>query len=177
MNPRFFIERPVFASVLSILIVIAGLVSLQKLPVAQFPQIAPPMIQIEADYPGASAEVVAESVARPIEIQLPGIDNLLYYDSTSTNDGHMVMRLTFEIGTDVDIAQVQTQNRQKLAEPQLPDEVIRQGITVKKMSPNLLAVVALNSTDPKHDPVFISNYALIQVLDNIKRIPGVGDAV
>ncbi len=177
MSPRFFIERPVFASVLSILIVIAGLVSLQKLPVAQFPQIAPPMIQIEADYPGASAEVVAESVARPIEIQLPGIDNLLYYDSTSTNDGHMVMRLTFEIGTDVDIAQVQTQNRQKLAEPQLPDEVIRQGITVKKMSPNLLAVVALNSTDPKHDPVFISNYALIQVLDNIKRIPGVGDAV
>lgn len=177
MNPRFFIERPVFASVLSILIVIAGLVSLQKLPVAQFPQIAPPMIQIEADYPGASAEVVAESVARPIEVQLPGIDNLLYYDSTSTNDGHMVMRLTFEIGTDVDIAQVQTQNRQKLAEPQLPDEVIRQGITVKKMSPNLLAVVALNSTDPKHDPVFISNYALIQVLDNIKRIPGVGDAV
>jgi multidrug efflux pump len=177
MNPRFFIERPVFASVLSILIVIAGLVSSQKLPVAQFPQIAPPMIQIEADYPGASAEVVAESVARPIEVQLPGIDNLLYYDSTSTNDGHMVMRLTFEIGTDVDIAQVQTQNRQKLAEPQLPDEVIRQGITVKKMSPNLLAVVALNSTDPKHDPVFISNYALIQVLDNIKRIPGVGDAV
>lgn len=177
MNPRFFIERPVFASVLSILIVIAGLVSSQKLPVAQFPQIAPPMIQIEADYPGASAEVVAESVARPIEVQLPGIDNLLYYDSTSTNDGHMVMRLTFEIGTDVDIAQVQTQNRQKLAEPQLPDEVIRQGITVKKMSPNLLSVVALNSTDPKHDPVFISNYALIQVLDNIKRIPGVGDAV
>ncbi|SES93985.1 hydrophobic/amphiphilic exporter-1, HAE1 family/multidrug efflux pump [Nitrosomonas marina] len=177
MNPRFFIERPVFASVLSILIVIVGLVSSQKLPVAQFPQIAPPMIQIEADYPGASAEVVAESVARPIEVQLPGIDNLLYYDSTSTNDGHMVMRLTFEIGTDVDIAQVQTQNRQKLAEPQLPDEVIRQGITVKKMSPNLLAVVALNSTDPKHDPVYISNYALIQVLDNIKRIPGVGDAV
>jgi len=177
MNPRFFIERPVFASVLSILIVIAGLVSSQKLPVAQFPQIAPPMIQIEADYPGASAEVVAESVARPIEVQLPGIDNLLYYDSTSTNDGHMVMRLTFEIGTDVDIAQVQTQNRQKLAEPLLPDEVIRQGITIKKMSPNLLSVVALNSTDPKHDPVFISNYALIQVLDNIKRIPGVGDAV
>lgn len=177
MKPRFFIERPVFASVLSILIVIAGLVSSQKLPVSQFPQIAPPMIQIEADYPGASAEVVAESVARPIEVQLPGIDNLLYYDSTSTNDGHMVMQLTFEIGTDVDIAQVQTQNRQKLAEPQLPDEVIRQGVTVKKVSPNLLAVVALNSTDPKHDPVFISNYALIQVLDNIKRIPGVGDAI
>ncbi len=177
MNPRFFIDRPIFASVLSILIIVVGLVSAQKLPVAQFPEITPPMIQIEADYPGASAEVVAESVARPIEIQLPGIDNLLYYDSTSTNDGHMVIRLTFEIGTDIDIAQVQTQNRQKLAEPQLPEEVLRRGVTVKKMSPNLLAVVALNSTDPRHDPVYISNYALIQVLDNIKRLPGVGDAL
>ncbi|MGH8762112.1 MAG: multidrug efflux RND transporter permease subunit, partial [Nitrosospira sp.] len=112
-----------------------------------------------------------------IEVQLPGIDNLLYYDSTSTNDGHMTMRLTFEIGTDVDIAQVQTQNRQRLAEPQLPDEVIRQGITVKKTSPDLLAVIALSSTDPRHDTIFLSNYALIRVLDNVKRLPGVGDAI
>lgn len=177
MSPHFFISRPIFASVLSILIVVVGLVSLQSLPIAQFPQITPPMVQIEADYPGASAEIVAEAVARPIEVQLPGIDNLLYYESTSTNDGHMTMRLTFEIGTDVDIAQVQTQNRQKLAEPQLPDEVIRQGITVKKMSPDLLAVIALSSVDPRHDPVFLSNYALIQLLDNIKRLPGVGDAI
>ncbi|CAH1385455.1 efflux RND transporter permease subunit [Candidatus Nitrotoga sp. M5] len=177
MSPHFFIDRPIFASVLSILIVAVGLVSLQNLPVAQFPQITPPMVQIEADYPGASAEVVAEAVARPIEVQIPGIDNLLYYESTSTNDGHMTMRLTFEIGTDVDIAQVQTQNRQRLAEPQLPDEVVRQGVTVKKMSPDLLAVIALSSTDPRHDPVYLSNYALIQVLDNIKRLPGVGDAV
>lgn len=177
MSPHFFIDRPIFASVLSILIVAVGLVSLQSLPIAQFPQITPPMVQIEADYPGASAEVVAEAVARPIEVQIPGIDNLLYYESTSTNDGHMTMRLTFEIGTDVDIAQVQTQNRQRLAEPQLPDEVVRQGVTVKKMSPDLLAVIALSSTDPRHDPVYLSNYALIQVLDNIKRLPGVGDAV
>lgn len=177
MSPHFFINRPIFAAVLSIVIVVVGLVSLQNLPVSQFPQITPPMIQIEADYPGASAEIVAEAVARPIEVQLPGIDNLLYYESTSTNDGHMTMRLTFEIGTDVDIAQVQTQNRQRLAEPQLPDEVIRQGITVKKMSPDLLAVIALSSTDPRHDPVFLSNYALIQILDNIKRLPGVGDAI
>ncbi len=177
MSPHFFINRPIFASVMSILIVVVGLVSLRSLPVAQFPQITPPMVQIEADYPGASAEIVAEAVARPIEIQLPGIDNLLYYESTSTNDGHMTMRLTFEIGTDIDIAQVQTQNRQKLAEPQLPDEVIRQGITVKKMSPDLLAVIALSSSDPRHDPVFLSNYAQIQVLDNIKRLPGVGDAI
>ncbi|SHL53653.1 hydrophobic/amphiphilic exporter-1, HAE1 family/multidrug efflux pump [Nitrosospira sp. Nsp11] len=177
MSSHFFIDRPIFASVLSIIIVVLGLVSLQKLPIAQFPQITPPMVQIDADYPGASAEVVAEAVARPIEVQLPGIDNLLYYDSTSTNDGHMTMRLTFEIGTDVDIAQVQTQNRQRLAEPQLPDEVIRQGVTVKKTSPDLLAVIMLTSTDPRHETVFLSNYALLRVLDNVKRIPGVGDAI
>lgn len=177
MSPRFFIDRPIFASVLSIIIIVIGLVSLQKLPVAQFPEITPPMVQIDADYPGASAEVVAEAVARPIEVQLPGIDNLLYYESTSTNDGHMTMKLTFEIGTDVDIAQVQTQNRQRLAEPQLPDEVIRQGITVKKTSPNLLAVIALSSTDPEHDTIFLSNYALLRILDNVKRLPGVGDAI
>ena len=177
MKSHFFIDRPIFASVLSIIIVVIGLVALQKLPVAQFPQITPPMIQIDADYPGASAEIVAEAIARPIEVQLPGIDNLMYYESTSTNDGHMTMKLTFEIGTDVDIAQVQTQNRQRLAEPQLPDEVIRQGITVKKTSPDLLAVVALSSTDPKHDTVFLSNYALLRILDSIKRLPGVGDAI
>lgn len=176
MSSRFFIERPIFASVLSIIIVIVGLVSLKNLPIAQFPEITPPVVQIDADYPGASAEVVAEAIARPIEVQLPGIDNLLYYESSSTNDGHMTMRLTFEIGTDIDIAQVQTQNRQKLAEPQLPDEVIRQGITVKKTSPDLLLVVALSSTDPAHDTIFLSNYALLRVLDNIKRLPGVGDA-
>ncbi|WP_447971114.1 efflux RND transporter permease subunit [Nitrospira sp. M1] len=176
MSPHFFIDRPIFASVLSIIIVVIGLVSLQALPIAQFPQITPPMVQIDADYPGASAEVVAESVARPIEVQLPGIDNLLYYDSTSTNDGHMTMKLTFEIGTDVDIAQVQTQNRQRLAEPQLPDEVVRQGVTVKKTSPDLLAVIALSSNDPNHDTIYLSNYALLRILDNVKRLPGVGDA-
>ncbi len=176
MSPQFFIDRPIFASVVSIMIMVVGLVAIQTLPVAQFPEITPPMVQIDADYPGASAEVVAESVARPIELQLPGIDNLLYYDSTSTNDGHMTMRLTFEIGTDVDIAQVQTQNRQKLAEPQLPPEVVRQGISVKKTSPNLLAVIVLDSDNPNHDAFFLSNYAILRVLDNIKRLPGVGDA-
>ncbi|SFU31210.1 multidrug efflux RND transporter permease subunit [Nitrosospira multiformis] len=177
MNSRFFIDRPIFASVLSIIIVVVGLVALRSLPIAQFPEITPPMVQIDADYPGASAEVVAESVARPIEVQLPGIDNLLYYESTSSNDGHMTMKLTFEIGTDVDIAQVQTQNRQRLAEPQLPDEVVRQGITVKKTSPDLLAVIALSSSDPRHDTIYLSNYALLRVLDNVKRLPGVGDAI
>ncbi|GJL59299.1 MAG: multidrug efflux RND transporter permease subunit [Nitrospirales bacterium] len=176
MSSHFFIDRPIFATVISIVIVVVGLVSLQVLPIAQFPQITPPVVQIEADYPGASAEVVAEAVARPIEVQLPGIDNLLYYDSSSTNDGHMTIRLTFEIGTDVDIAQVQTQNRQRLAEPQLPPEVVRQGITVKKVSPDLLAVVALSSSDPRQDTVFLSNFAILRIVDNIKRLPGVGDA-
>jgi HAE1 family hydrophobic/amphiphilic exporter-1/multidrug efflux pump len=177
VSSRFFIERPIFASVLSIVFVVIGLVALKTLPIAQFPDISPPVVQVEADYPGASAEVVADSVARTIEVQLPGIDNLLYYDSTSTNDGHVSIRLTFEIGTNVDIAQVQTQNRVKLAEPQLPPEVVRQGISVLKFSPDLLAVVALSSTDPTHDTVFISNYALLRVIDNLKRIPGVGQAM
>jgi multidrug efflux pump subunit AcrB len=177
VNSRFFIERPIFASVLSIVIVVVGLVALTALPIAQFPEITPPVVQIDADYPGASAEIVADAVARPIEVQLPGIDNLLYYDSTSTNDGHMTIRLTFEIGTNVDIAQVQTQNREKLAEPQLPPEVIRQGVTIKKQSPDLLAVLTLESKDPRHDTLFLSNYAILQIVDNLKRLPGVGDAL
>ena len=177
MSPSFFIDRPIFASVLSIVIVVVGLVSIQALPIAQFPNITPPVVQIEADYPGASAEVVADSVARPIEVQLPGIDNLLYYDSTSTNDGHMTIRLTFEIGTNVDIAQVQTQNREKLAEPQLPPDVIRRGISIKKVSPDLVAVLTIESTDPRHDALFISNYAILRILDDVKRLQGVGDAL
>ncbi len=177
MSPRFFIDRPIFASVISIIIVVIGLAALRTLPVAQFPDITPPVVQIDADYPGASAEVVAESVARPIEVQLPGIDHLLYYNSTSTNDGHMTIQLTFEIGTDVDIATVQTQNREKLAEPQLPPEVIRRGISIKKVSPDLVAVITLESKDPRYDALFISNYAILRIVDNLKRLPGVGDAM
>jgi len=176
VTSRFFIDRPIFASVISIVIVVVGLTALKVLPVAQFPEITPPVVQIDADYPGASAEVVADAVARPIEVQLPGIDNLLYYNSTSTNDGHMSISLTFEIGTNIDIAQVQTQNRVKLAEPQIPTEVIRLGISVKKTSPDLLAVVALSSSDPRYDMLFLSNYAIINVLDSVKRLKGVGDA-
>ena len=177
MTSHFFIERPIFASVVSIILVVLGLLAMQFLPIAQFPDISPPVVQIDADYPGASAEVVAESMARPIEVQLPGIDHLLYYDSTSTNDGHMTIKLTFEIGTNPDIAQVQTQNRQKLAEPQLPPEVVRQGIQIQKTSPDLLAVIALSSNDPRYDIVFLSNYAILRVVDNLKRLPGVGNAM
>src|SRR5207247_1188661 len=127
MSSRFFIERPIFAAVLSIVIVVVGLVSLTALPIAQFPEITPPVVQIDADYPGASAEIVADAVARPIEVQLPGIDNLLYYDSTSTNDGHMTIPLTFEIGTNLDLAHVPPQNRAKLSEPPLPPDALPPG--------------------------------------------------
>ena len=177
MTSHVFIDRPILASVVSIIIVVMGLLALQFLPVAQFPEITPPVVQIDADYPGASAEVAAEAVARPIEVTLPGIDNLLYFESTSSNDGHVTIKLTFEIGTDPDIAQVQTQNREKLAEPQLPTEVIRQGVSVKKMSPDLVAVIVLKSTDPRHDAVFLSNYATLRVVDDLKRVKGVGDAL
>ncbi len=177
MTSHVFIDRPILASVVSIVIVVMGLLSVQFLPIAQFPEISPPVVQIDADYPGASAEVVADSVARPIEVQLPGIDNLVYFDSTSSNDGHVTIKLTFEIGTDPDIAQVQTQNREKLAEPQLPPEVIRQGVSVRKMSPDLVAVITINSTDPRHDAVFLSNYAILRLADNLRRVKGVGDAM
>ncbi len=176
MNANFFIERPIFSAVLSMIIVVVGFVAMLTLPIAQFPNIAPPTVQIDADYPGASAEVAAEAVARPIELQLPGIDNLLYYDSTSTNDGHVTIKLSFEIGTDVDIATVQTQNRVKLAEPQLPPEVIRRGISIKKTSPDLLLVITIESQDPRYDQLFLSNFAILRVLDNVKRLQGVGDA-
>jgi HAE1 family hydrophobic/amphiphilic exporter-1/multidrug efflux pump len=177
MISHVFIDRPILASVVSIVVVVMGLLSVQFLPIAQFPEITPPVVQIDADYPGASAEIVAESVARAIEVQLPGIDNLVYFDSTSSNDGHVTIKLTFEIGTDPDIAQVQTQNREKLAEPQLPPEVIRQGVNVKKMSPDLVAVIALKSTDVNHDAVFLSNYAILRLVDNVRRVRGVGDAM
>jgi len=177
VTSHVFIDRPILASVVSVIIVVMGLLALQFLPVAQFPEITPPVVQIDADYPGASAEVAAEAVARPIEVTLPGIDNLLYFESTSSNDGHVTIKLTFEIGTDPDIAQVQTQNREKLAEPQLPTEVIRQGVSVKKMSPDLVAVIVLKSTDPRHDAVFLSNYATLRVVDDLKRVRGVGDAL
>jgi HAE1 family hydrophobic/amphiphilic exporter-1/multidrug efflux pump len=177
VTSHVFIDRPILASVVSIVIVVMGLLAMQFLPIAQFPEITPPVVQIDADYPGASAEVAAESVARPIEVTLPGIDNLLYFDSTSSNDGHVTIKLTFEIGTDPDIAQVQTQNREKLAEPQLPTEVIRQGVSVKKVSPDLVAVIVLKSTDPRHDAVFLSNYATLRVVDDLKRVKGVGDAL
>ena len=176
MFSKFFIDRPVFATVLSLLIVLVGAVSIWTLPIARYPEIVPPTIQISANYPGADAQTVAESVAAPIEQQLSGIPGLIYFSSTSGNNGTANIVATFEVGTDQDIAAVEVQNRLSRAQPRLPQEVVRQGITVTKASTNILAVVNLQSDDPRHDEVFLSNYATINLLDAIKRVPGVGDA-
>ncbi|GMW00388.1 MAG: multidrug efflux RND transporter permease subunit [Candidatus Hydrogenedentota bacterium] len=175
MISKFFIDRPIFASVLSIIITLCGLASMYFLPVEQSPEITPPTVEILAHYPGANAETVAESLAAPIEQELSGIENLLYYQSQSANDGSLGITLTFEIGSDLDIAAVEAQNRLKRAEPRLPAEVIRQGISVIKRSNNILCVVALNSDDPQFDDLYLSNYATIYMLDSLKRVPGIGD--
>ncbi len=176
MISKFFIDRPVFASVLSVLIVLTGLVCLLVLPVARFPEIAPPTVQVTTKYPGADAETVAESVAAPIEQELSGIKDLLYFRSQSSNDGGVNITLTFNIGTDLDIAAVETQNRVRRAEQRLPQEVARQGITITKASTNLLLVAGLVSSDPRFDQVYLSNYATINMLDRLRMVPGVGEA-
>jgi hydrophobe/amphiphile efflux-1 (HAE1) family protein len=175
MFSRFFIDHPVFASVISIVIVLCGGAALYTLPVEQSPEITPPTVQIQAVYPGANAETVAQSIAAPIEQELSGIENLLYYDSQSANDGSLSITLTFEIGSDQDIAAVEVQNRLNRAEPRLPEEVTRQGISVAKRSNNILGVVALSADDGRYDDLFLSNYATIYMLDSLKRVPGVGD--
>jgi len=175
MISRFFIDRPVFASVLSLLIVLVGGVSIFMLPIARYPEIVPPTIQVRATYPGADAQTVAESVAAPIEEQLSGIPGLIYHSSTSTNAGTATVVATFEIGTDQDIAAVEVQNRVARAEPRLPQEVLRQGLTVTKASTNILGAFTLQSEDPSHDEVFLSNYATINLADALRRVPGVGD--
>ncbi len=172
---RFFIERPIFAAVLSIIIVLAGLVSMTILPVAQYPQIAPPTVTITATYPGASAETLAKTVAGPIEEQLSGVENLLYFNSSSASNGVTTITATFQVGTDIDEATFAVNNRVQLASPRLPDEVRRNGVTVAKRSMNILLVVALNSPNSTYDTLFLSNYATINVLDELKRVPGAAD--
>ncbi|EMG38172.1 hydrophobe/amphiphile efflux-1 (HAE1) family transporter [Desulfocurvibacter africanus PCS] len=174
MFSRFFIDRPVFACVLSILILLAGSVAIFVLPIDRYPQITPPTIQISATYPGADAQTAAESVAAPIEQQLSGVKHLLYFSSLCSNNGSVKIVATFEIGTDQDMAAVEVQNRLSIAEPRLPSEVVRQGITVTKSSTSMLGVVSLES-DGRYDDIFLSNYATINLLDTLKRVPGVGD--
>jgi multidrug efflux pump subunit AcrB len=180
MLARFFVDRPVFAWVISIVIVMGGVAAGFNLPIAQYPDITPPTVVVSCAYPGASAKVVADTVAAPIEQQVNGVEKMLYMSSQSGNDGTYTLTVTFEIGTDANIAQVLVQNRVALANPQLPQEVQRQGITVKKRSPDILLVVSLFSpegTPPesRRDQLYLSNYATIQVRDELSRVPGVGD--
>ena len=171
-----FIDRPRLAIVISIVITLAGLIALEALPVAQFPDIVPPVVQVSGFYPGAGAEVVEQTVAQPVESQVVGVDNMLYMKSTSGNDGSYTLNITFAVGTNPDINTVNVQNRVSLANPKLPDEVRRQGLTVKKKSSAILQVVSVYSPDKSQDNLFLSNYATINLLDNIKRLHGVGDA-
>ncbi|MFA8019350.1 multidrug efflux RND transporter permease subunit [Bremerella cremea] len=176
MFSRFFIDRPVFSIVLSLLIVIAGGVAIFVLPVERYPEITPPQVVITAVYPGADAQTLAESVAAPIEQQLSGIKHLIYFSSQNSNDGTCKITVTFEIGTDQDMAAVEVQNRLAIAQPKLPQEVVRNGVTVVKASSSILGLVALESSDDNISDLYLSNYATINLLDRIKRVPGVGDA-
>jgi multidrug efflux pump len=175
MFSRFFIDRPIFASVLSLIITLAGGIAVWTLPIAQYPNITPPTVEVSASYPGANSETVADTVAAPIEQQVNGVENMLYMSSQSTNDGNYTLTVTFKVGTDLNIAQVLVQNRVSLAQPVLPELVQRRGIAVKKKSPSILMIVNLFSPDQSRDSLYLSNYATIQLRDELSRLDGVGD--
>jgi hydrophobe/amphiphile efflux-1 (HAE1) family protein len=171
---RFFIDRPIFAAVLSIVIFIAGLIAMVTLPVSEYPEVVPPSIVVRAVYPGANPRVLSEAVATPLEEQINGVENMLYMSSQATSDGVLTLTVTFRVGTDVDLAQVQVQNRVSQALPRLPDEVRQLGVTTVKSSPNFIMVVHLVSPDKRYNDVYLRNYGLLQIKDVIGRIPGIG---
>ncbi|MCF0233471.1 MAG: efflux RND transporter permease subunit, partial [Thermoguttaceae bacterium] len=172
---RFFIDRPIFATVLSILIVLIGAISYTTLPVAQFPNVAPPTINVSANYAGANARAVAEAVATQIEDQVNGVENMLYMESSSTNDGRMSLSVTFETGTNLDDALVLVQNRVSLATSKLPEQVKKVGVTVRKRSPTTLMQISFVSPEGEYDQVYLSNFVSLKIRDAISRVPGVGD--
>ena len=174
MKVSFFIDRPVFSAVISILIVIVGIIGLMMLPIDQYPQITPPVVKISASYPGASAVTVSQAVATPIEQELNGTPGMIYMESNSSNSGGFSATVTFDISADPDLAAVEIQNRIKLAESRLPAEVIQNGISVEKQAPSQLMTICLTSDDPKFDEIYLSNFATLNVIDLLRRIPGVG---
>src|SRR5208337_4965475 len=173
MIPRFFIDRPVFAIVLSLVFVLAGGVAVFTLPVAQYPEVTPPTVLVTAVYPGANAMTVRNTVAAPIEEQVSGVEGMMYMSSTSTNDGAYNLTVTFKLGMDSDMAQVLVQNRVSLALPVIPVLVQNEGINVKKMTPNTLMIVNLVSPDGRYDDLWLSNYATVNVRDELGRLTGV----
>ncbi|MCE9556046.1 MAG: multidrug efflux RND transporter permease subunit [Planctomycetes bacterium] len=175
MLSRFFIDRPVFANVIAIVTMLVGAIALWRLPVERYPDITPPTVRITATYPGANAKVVADTVAVPVEQQVNGVENMLYMSSTCSSDGTYNLTVTFEIGTDLNDAQVLVQNRVSVAMPLLPEEVRRQGVIVKKQSSNIILVVGLTSTDKRHDALYLANYANLFLRDELSRVKGVGD--
>ena len=174
MISKFFINRPIFATVLALLMVLAGVVALESLPVAQFPDITPPTVQVSAVYPGASAETVARTVGAPIEEQVNGVDGMIYMSSSSSSSGQYTLTVTFEVGTDVDMATVLVQNRVNIAQGNLPEAVIQQGIVTKKQSTNIVMFLSLQSDNPMYDGLYLSNYASLNLTDQLSRLPGVG---
>jgi HAE1 family hydrophobic/amphiphilic exporter-1 len=175
MISKFFIEHPIFASVISIVIVIAGAVAVGVLPIAQYPEITPPTVEVKTTYPGANASVVSETVASPIEQEVIGVEDMIYMSSVSASDGSYTLTVSFEVGTDLDMAQVLVQNRTTLAEPKLPEEVRRDGVKVKKKSSNIILFISLISPDGRFDELFMANYATLRIRDTLSRIRGVGD--
>lgn len=173
---QFFIDRPIFAGVISIIITIVGAIAFTHLPVSEYPEIAPPTVVVNAVYPGASADVVADTVAAPLEQEINGVEGMLYISSQSTGNGATSINVVFRAGTDIDAAQVLVQNRVSVAEPRLPEEVRRLGVTVRKNSPDLMLVIHMTSPDGTFDQQYISNYATLNVRDVLARIEGVGEA-
>ena len=173
---KFFIDRPIFAMVIAIVIVIVGAVAIPSLPIATYPEVVPPVVQITAQYRGGNSQDLEKTVAQPIEQQLVGLDGMLYFFSRASNDGTFTIDVTYELGTDIDLATVKTQNKVNLALPILPPEVQRQGVTVKKVSSAFLMAISLTASDGRYDDLFLNNYATINLVDRIGSLPGVGDS-